>query len=57
MTTEAEVKFVHRHLIGTVDKRELLATLRTWRAESKDAREADLLGDLIKLVDSGEIDG
>lgn len=57
MTTDAEVNFVHRHLIGTVDKKELLATMREWRAETKEPREADLLGELIALVDSGDLDG
>lgn len=55
--TEAEVKFVNRHLVKTVDKAELLATLREWRRESVDPVEADLLRDLIERVDSGRLDG
>lgn len=55
--TEAEVTFVQRHLVKTVDKAELLATLRTWRTESQSSVEADLLRDLIEEVDSGELDG
>jgi len=57
MTTDAEVNFVTRYLIGTVDKKELLATLRQWREESKSASDADLITDLIALIDSGELDG
>lgn len=46
-----------RDLVTTVDKRELLATLRDWRAESRSSVEVDLLNDLLRLIDSGELDG
>ena len=55
--TEAEVSFIQRHLVKTVDKKELLATLRTWREESESGVEVDLLRDLIEEVDSGALDG
>lgn len=55
--TEAEVSFIQRHLVKTVDKAELLATLRAWRADSQSSVEVDLLRDLIEEVDSGELDG
>ncbi|AHL18575.1 hypothetical protein ISF9_105 [Microbacterium phage vB_MoxS-ISF9] len=54
---ESEVNFIKRHLVKTVDKKELLATLRTWREESDSSVEADLLRDLIEEVDSGALDG
>lgn len=57
MAVEAEVKFVERHLVATVDKKELLATMREWRAETTISEEADLLGELIEKVDSGDLDG
>lgn len=57
MAHKAEVEFVDRHLISTLDKKETLATLRTWRDESQNKDEATVLGDFIKLVASGELDG
>lgn len=54
---DAEVNFIKRHLVKTVDKKELLATLRTWREESESGVEVDLLRDLIEEVDSGALDG
>lgn len=46
-----------KDLVTTVDKRELTATLRVWRAESKDRVEVDLINDLLELLDSGDLDG
>lgn len=57
VTTEAEVRFIELQLINTVDKKELLATLRTWRAESDEKIEVDILNDLIERVESGDLDG
>lgn len=57
MAVEAEIKFVERHLVATVDKKELLATMREWRGETKIPAEADVLGELIERVDSGQLDG
>lgn len=57
MMIEAEVKFVQRHLVGTLDKKATLKMLREWREETKEAAEADVLGDLIREVDSGALDG
>ena len=54
---DAEVNFIKRHLVKTVDKKELLSTLRTWREESESGVEVDLLRDLIEEVDSGALDG
>ena len=57
LRVDAEVNFIKRHLVKTVDKKELLATLRTWREESESGVEVDLLRDLIEEVDSGALDG
>lgn len=57
MSTDSDINFINRHLVSTLDKKETLATLRVWRKDCRDHKEADLLGDLIKLVDSGELDG
>lgn len=46
-----------KDLVTTVDKRELTATLRVWRAESKDRVEVDLINDLLERIESGELDG
>lgn len=51
------MSFYVENLIKTVDKPELLATLRVWREESKSKDEATLLTDLIDLVASGDLDG
>lgn len=53
----AEIKFVQRHLVRTLDKEAVLAHLRQLRRESVDPVEADLLGELIADVDSGDFDG
>ena len=48
---------IESQLVKTVDKQELLKTLRQWRWESDSPEEADLLTDLIHEVDSGNLDG
>ena len=48
---------IERELVKTVDKRELLATLRDFREESREHLEVNLINDLIELIDSGELDG
>ena len=48
---------VQSNLIATLDKREVLETLKQWRYESKEKLEADLLNDLIREILSGELDG
>lgn len=53
----AEIKFIERSLIKTLDKAAVLAHLRQLRRESVDPVEADLLGELIADVDSGDFDG
>lgn len=45
------------YFIKTLDKKETLATLRVWRNESKEKLEVDLINDLIRLIESGELDG
>lgn len=55
--TEAEIRFIELHLVKTLDKKEVLATLREWRSESKSSIEVDLLNDLVERIESGELDG
>lgn len=57
MAIEAEVKFIHRHLVRTMDKPRFLRKLRHMRMHSVDPVEADLLTELIAEVDSGDYDG
>lgn len=54
MTTEG---IIAGQLVTTVDKKELVKTLRQWRYESNSPEEADLLTDLIHEVESGNLDG
>ncbi|QWS69450.1 hypothetical protein SEA_NECROPHOXINUS_88 [Microbacterium phage Necrophoxinus] len=56
-STEAEIRFIELNLVKTLDKKEVLATLREWRGESKSSVEVDLLNDLIERIESGELDG
>lgn len=56
-STEAEIRFIELNLVKTLDKKEVLATLREWRGESKKSVEVDLLNDLIERIESGELDG
>ncbi|AXC36190.1 hypothetical protein SEA_WELCOME_88 [Microbacterium phage Welcome] len=56
-STEAEIRFIELNLVKTLDKKEVLATLREWRTESKKSVEVDLLNDLIERIESGELDG
>ena len=49
--------FYLQNLVKTVDKKELILTLRDWRNESQSGIEVELLHDLIALVESGELDG
>lgn len=55
--TEAEIRVVQLGLVKTLDKKEVLATLREWRSETEISTDADLLNDLIERIDSGELDG
>lgn len=55
--TRAEIRFVESHLVSTLSKDAVLRHLKTLRRESVDPVEADLLGELIADVDSGEFDG
>lgn len=41
----------------TVDKYELIETLKEWRKEARENAEADLIADLLALVRSGDLDG
>lgn len=45
------------NLVKTLDKREVLLTLRQWRYEAKNNFEADVIADFIKEVESGRLDG
>lgn len=54
MTTEG---IIQGQLVKTLDKQETLKTLRTWRYESDSPTEADLLTDLIHLIEEGTLDG
>lgn len=56
-STEAEIRFIELNLVKTLDKKEVLATLREWRGESKKSVEVDLLNDLIERIETGELDG
>lgn len=56
-TTRAEIQFVNRTLVRTLDKSSMLRHLKDLRRESVDPVEADLLGELIADVDSGDFDG
>lgn len=53
----AEIKFVQGHLVKTMDKARFVKRLREIRRNSVDPVEADLLGELIREVDSGSYDG
>ncbi|QDH48088.1 hypothetical protein SEA_DEJAVU_82 [Microbacterium Phage DejaVu] len=53
----AEIKFVQGHLVKTMDKAKFIKRLKDIRRESVDPVEADLLGELIREVDSGDYDG
>lgn len=55
--TRAEIKFVGRHLVKTMDKAAFLKRLRDIRRNSVDPVEADLLHEIIREVDSGSYDG
>lgn len=55
--TEAEIRFIERTLVTTLDKKEVLATLRAWRTESRTSLEVNLLNDLIEEIETGELDG
>jgi hypothetical protein len=44
-------------LIATVQKRPLLKMLREWRNETESRVEAELLGEVIDAIVSGEFDG
>ena len=44
-------------LIASVQKRELVKTLREWRTESRSSVEVDLINDLLDLILQGEFDG
>lgn len=57
VATEAEVRFIELQLVKSLDKNEVLATMREWRAESKEKVEVDLLNELIQRIESGELDG
>ena len=50
-------KFYMQNLIGTIDKKELILTLRDWRNESTSGIEVELIHDLLELIESGELDG
>lgn len=54
MTTDG---IIQGQLVKTVDKAELLKTLRQWRYDSNSSEEADLITDLVHLVETGELDG
>lgn len=56
-STEAEIRFIELNLVKTLDKKEVLATLREWRGESKKSVEVDLLNDLIERIETGKLDG
>lgn len=49
-------KYTH-DLIKTLDKRLTLQMLRDWRVESESKVEADLLGEVIDAIESGDLDG
>ena len=49
--------FYINNLVKTLDKREVLLTLRQWRYEAKNNFEADVIADFIKEVESGRLDG
>lgn len=49
--------FYEQNLVKTLDKKETLLTLRQWRYEATSNIEADLIADMIKLVESGDLDG
>lgn len=53
----AEIKFVQGHLVKTMDKARFVKRLREIRRNSVDPVEADLLGELIREVESGDYDG
>jgi hypothetical protein len=44
-------------LIASVQKRELVKTLRQWREDSTSQVEIDLINDMLTLVLSGDLDG
>lgn len=44
-------------LIATINKRQTLAMLKQWRAESTTKDEADAFADVIDAIMSGELDG
>ena len=48
---------VQGQLVKTLSKRETLITLRDWRKEARSGEEADVLTDLIHLIEEGELDG
>jgi len=46
-----------KDLIASVQKRELVKTLREWREQSRSSVEVDLINDLLDLVLDGSFDG
>lgn len=48
---------IQAHLIKTVDKRELVETLKVWRLESKSKEESDVIIELLNRINAGELDG
>ena len=44
-------------LIASVQKRELVKTLRQWRQDSTSQVEVDLINDMLTLILSGDLDG
>lgn len=53
----AQIDYVNRRLVKTLSKDAVLNRLKHLRRYSVDPVEADLLGELISEVDSGDLDG
>lgn len=48
---------IEAELVTTLDKRELVATLKVWRGEATNKDEADVIVELLQRITSGEFDG
>lgn len=48
---------INAHLIKTVDKAELVATLKQWREEATSKDEASVIAELLERIYNGELDG